>query len=201
VTPQNPSYPRHTALAAVFTINLQGTLLGADIKLSTSGIDTRRGLLDVPSQPGHRAFDAFYYLNSSSASQAEREFLDLKHPSEYHLLNRSGTFTPPTYLPDADDAAAADDWRTNLKSIGIKGQKLSNLVSCLAGLLKLGDTLNYFADEQYFASVYDECGTLLDVAPEVLKQQFSDKEREVVIAGRQRHHHRGYSQCTSGVPL
>ena len=183
MTPQNPSYPRHTALAAVFTINLQGTLLGADIKLSASGIDTRRGLLDVPVQPGHRAFDAFYYLSSSSASQAEREFLDLKHPSEYYLLNRSGTFSPPTYLPDADDAAAADDWRNNLKAIGIRGQKLSNLVSCLAGLLKLGDTLNYFADEQYFTSVYDECGTLLDVAPDVLKQQFSDKEREVVIAG------------------
>jgi chitin synthase len=183
VTPQNPSYPRHTALAAIFTINLQGTLLGADIKLSTSGIDTRKGLLDVPAQPGYRAFDAFYYLSSSSASQAEREFLDLKHPSEYFLLNRSGTFAPPAYLPDADDAAAGDDWRSNLKSIGIKGQKLSNLISCLAGLLKLGDTLNYFADEDSFNAIYDDCGTLLDVAPEVLKQQFNDKEREVVIAG------------------
>jgi chitin synthase len=183
VTPQNPSLPRHTALAAVFTINLQGTLLGADIKLSTSGIDTQRGLLDVPAQPGYRAFDAFYYLNSSSASHMEREFLDLKHPSEYYLLNRSGTFAPPAYLPDADDAAAAEDWRNNLKSIGIKGQKLTNLISCLAGLLKLGDTLNYFADEESFAAIYEECGTLLDVAPELLKQQFNDKEREVVIAG------------------
>jgi chitin synthase len=140
-------------------------------------------LLDVPAQPGYRAFDAFYYLNSSSASRAEREFLDLKHPSQYYLLNRSETYNPPSYLPDADDAAAAEDWRNNLKSIGIKGQKLSNLISCLAGLLKLGDTLNYFADEESFRSIYDDCGTLLDVAPELLQQQFNDKEREIVIAG------------------
>ena len=99
VTPQNPSYPRHSSLASVFTINLQGNLVGAEIKLSTSGIDTRQGLLDVPAHAGFRAFDVFYYLNSSSASRAERDWLNLKDLSQYTLLNRSGTYSSPSYLP------------------------------------------------------------------------------------------------------
>lgn len=183
VTPHNPSFPRHSALAAIFTINLQGNLLGAEIKLASSGIDTQKGLLDVPTQSGYRAFDVFYYLNSSSASQLEREFLNLSHSSEYSLLNKSGTYDPPAYLPDADDAAAAEDFRANLKAIGIKGQKLSNLISCLTGLLKLGDTLGYFVDEDTLQAVCDECSALLDIAPGVLRQQLSAKDRETAIAG------------------
>lgn len=183
VTPTNPSLPRHSAIATVFTISLQGQLLGAEIKLSSSGIDTQAGLLEVPSQPGHRAFDVFYYLNSSSASQAEREFLNLKHPSEYELLKKSGTYDPPSYLPDVDDLAAAEDFRSNLRAIGIKGRKLSNLISCLAGLLKLGDTLSYFVDTETLQSVCYECGTLLDVDHQLLVKEFSDKDRAVVIAG------------------
>jgi chitin synthase len=183
VTPQNPSYPRYSALAAVFTINLQGNLVGAEIKLSTSGIDTRQGLLEIPAQSGFRAFDVFYYLNSSSASKAEREWLNLQHPSEYSLLNRSGTYDPPSYLPDADDAAAAEDFRANLKAIGIKGEKLQNLISCLAGLLKLGDTLDFLIDSEVLESVCTDCGVLLDVPPEVLKQKLSTQDRRIAIAG------------------
>lgn len=183
VTPQNPSYPRHTALAAIFTINLQGNLVGAEIKLSASGIDTRQGLLDVPAHAGFRAFDVFYYLNSSSASKSEREWLNLRHPSEYSLLNRSGTYDPPSYLPDADDAAAAEDFRSNLKAIGFKGNKLQNLLSALAGLLKLGDTLGYLIDEEMLRSICEECGALLDVNPQTLQQKLSANDREVAISG------------------
>ncbi|KAF1949729.1 hypothetical protein CC80DRAFT_483999 [Byssothecium circinans] len=183
VTPQNPSLPRYTALAAIFTINLSGNLLGAEIRLASTGIDTRKGLLDIPSQPGHRAFDVFYYLNSTSASKAEREFLNLQHPSEYALLNRSGTYDPPSYLPDADDAAAAEDFRSNLESIGITGEKLSNLYSCLVGLLKLGDTLGYFVDEDTLHFLCEECGALLDIEPELLKAKLGEKDREIAIGG------------------
>jgi chitin synthase len=183
VTPQNPSYPRHSALAAVFTINLTGSLVGAEIKLSTSGIDTRQGLLEVPAQSGFRAFDVFYYLNSKEASRAEREWLNLQHPSEYSLLNKSGTYDPPSYLPDADDAAAAEDFRNNLKAIGFKGAKLQNLLSCLAGLLKLGDTLGYLINEESLNSICDDCGILLDVSPETLRQKLSQRDREIAIGG------------------
>ncbi|KAF2799840.1 glycosyltransferase family 2 protein [Melanomma pulvis-pyrius CBS 109.77] len=183
VTPQNPSYPRHTALAAVFTINLQGSLVGAEIQLSTSGIDTRQGLLDVPVRSGFRAFDVFYYLNSTSASREERDWLNLNHPSEYSLLNKSGTYDPPDYLPDADDAAAAEDFRANLKAIGIKGAKLTNVISCLAALLKLGDTLGFFVDEDTVSKICEECGLLLDLDPEILRQKCSATERETLIGG------------------
>jgi chitin synthase len=183
VTPQNPSYPRHSSLAAIFTINLQGNLVGAEIKLSTSGIDVRQGLLDVPAHAGFRAFDVFYYLNSSSASKAERDWLNLKHPSEYSLLNKSGTYDPPSYLPDADDAAAAEDFRANLRAIGIKGTKLQNLLSSLAGLLKLGDTLGYLIDDDVLDSICNDCGVLLDVSPDILRQKLSTNDRDIAIGG------------------
>ncbi|KNG49997.1 glycosyltransferase family 2 protein [Stemphylium lycopersici] len=183
VTPHNPSAPRYSALASVFTINLAGSVVGAEIKLSTSGLDVQQGLLQVPSQSGFRAFDVFYYLNSSSASKMEREFLGIESLDKYALLRRSGTYDPPNYLPDADDAAAAEDFRANLKAIGIKGQKLSNLISCLTGLLKLGNTLDYFMDEETLASVCDDVEGLMDLPEGMLRQKLGSNEREVVIGG------------------
>lgn len=183
VTPQNPSYPRHSSLAAVFTIALTGNLTGATLKLSTSGIDVTQGLLNIPSQAGFRAFDVFYYLNSSSASRDEREWLGLKPPSEYALLKKSGTFHPPSYLPTADDAAAAEDFRDNLKALGIKGRALGNLISALAGLLKLGETLGILVDEDILRDVCEDVGALLDINPEILMKKCSTHEREIAIAG------------------
>lgn len=183
VTPQNPSYPRHSALAAVFTIALTGNLTGATIQLSTSGIDTTKGLLEIPAQAGFRAFNVFYYLNSSSASRDEREWLGLKPASEYSLLNKSNTYQPPPYLPTADDAAAAEDFRDNLKAIGIKGTALTNLICVLTGLLKLGETLGFLVDEEVLDEVCEDAGTLLDVNPEILKRKCSADDRRIAIAG------------------
>lgn len=183
VTPQNPSMPRYSALASIFTINLAGTVVAAEIKLSTSGIDVQQGLLQVPSQTGFRAFDVFYYLNSSSASKQEREYLDIQSLDKYALLRRSGTYEPPAYLPDADDAAAAEDFRANLKAIGIKGSKLTSLISCLTGLLKLGNTLDYFMDEEALASVCEDVETLMDLPEGTLRHKLGSNEREVAIGG------------------
>ncbi|UPX10181.1 Chitin synthase [Ascochyta rabiei] len=183
VTPQNPSTPRYSALAAVFTIDVLGECRGAEIKLSTAGLDTRQGLLQVPAHAGYRAFDVFYYLNSSSASKQERDILDIQSLDKYSLLNRSGTYDPPSFLPDADDAAAAEDFRNNLKSIGIKGQKLRDVISSLAALLKLGNTLDYFLDEEKLDAACQDCGSLLDISPDMFKQQLGSNEREVAIGG------------------
>jgi chitin synthase len=183
VTPQNPFAPRYSALAAVFTINLTGTLVGAEIKLSTSGLDVQKGLLQVPAHTGFRAFDVFYYLNSSSATKQEREFLNIQPLDRYALLSRSGTYDPPSFLPDADDAAAAEDFRANLKAIGIKGHKLTDLLSCLAGLLKLGNTIDYFMDGDSLQATCEEVGEMLDISPEVLQQKLASNEREVAIGG------------------
>ena len=183
VTPQNPSLPRYSALAAVFTIDVLGECRGAEIKLSTSGLDTRQGLLQVPAHTGHRAFDVFYYLNSSSASKQERDILDIQSLDKYSLLNRSGTYDPPSFLPDADDAAAAEDFRSNLKAVGIKGQKLRDVISSLTALLKLGNTLDYFLDEEKLDAACQDCGSLLDISPDMLKTQLGSNERETAIAG------------------
>lgn len=183
VTPHNPFTPRYSALAAVFTVNLAGNLVGAEIKLSTSGLDVQQGLLQVPTHNGFRAFDVFYYLNSSSASRQEKEYLNIQSLDNYALLNRSGTYDPPSFLPDADDAAASEDFRANLKAIGIKGEKLLNLISCLTGLLKLGNTIGYFVDEESLDSVCLEVSALLDIPADILRQKLGTNERETAIGG------------------
>lgn len=183
VTPLNHAYPRYSSLSATFTMSLAGTITGASIALSASGIDTKKGLLSIPAEPGFRAFDVFYYLNASSASPAEREFLNLKHPSEYTLLNRSATYDPPSYIPTIDDAAAAEDFRENLKAIGIKGRSLRNLISALAGILKLGDTLGFLVDGEILQEVCQEVAALLDVNPDILLKTCDTLEREILIAG------------------
>jgi len=115
------------------------------LAISTSGLDTSVGLLNIPPEASYRAFDVFYYLLTSASTPAEREFLGLKPASTYALLSKSGTFDPPSYLPTADDAASAEDFRACLKAIGIKGSAQRSLLSVLAGLLKLGDTLGWGA--------------------------------------------------------
>ncbi|CAK7198179.1 hypothetical protein SEUCBS139899_000837 [Sporothrix eucalyptigena] len=183
VTPYNPSTPLQTALGVTLTMNLAGNLTAGSIALSQGGIDTLRGLLKVPSEKGHRAFDVFYYLLTSASTPAEREFLGLKSAADYSLLARSGTYEPPSYLPTADDAASADDFRAALKDIGIKGSAHRNLISILAGLLKLGNTLDYDVDEEVLEEVCDDVSGLLGVEPEVLARTCSTEDRSIFIGG------------------
>lgn len=183
VTPNNPSTPRQAALSVTLTLNLTGDLQGASIALSQGGIDTTKGLLKVPSEAGYRAFDVFYYLLNSGATPAEREFLGLKSPDSYTLLARSGTYDPPSYLINGDDAAAADDFRDALKQIGIKGSAHRNLISVLAGVLKLGNTLDYQIDEDALDDIIEDASGLLGIEPEVLATQCSTEDRETFIGG------------------
>ncbi|KAF2430135.1 hypothetical protein EJ08DRAFT_612861 [Tothia fuscella] len=184
VTPQNPSAPQYSSLAATFNLSIGvGEILGASLALSKSGLDMRRGLLHVPQEPGHRAFNAFYYLDISSATPAEREFLNLGPISSYSLLQSSGTFSPPHYIPTADDAAAAEDFRANLRAIGVRGDSLRRLICALTGLLKLGNTLDFMVDSGVLDSVCEEVSVLLDVDYNVLRQKLDTREREVMIGG------------------
>ncbi|MCJ1282234.1 hypothetical protein MMC26_001557 [Xylographa opegraphella] len=183
VTPYSASAARHSALAATFTLTLSGNLTAASLAIGTSGIDCASGLITIPAENGYRAFDVFYYLLTSASTPAEREFLSLQHPSAYALLNRSNTYGPAAYLPAADDAASAEDFRASLKALGIKGAAHRNLLSVLAGLLKLGDTLGFLIDAEELESVCEEVGGLLGLDPEVLYQKCSTKDREFLIAG------------------
>ncbi|OQE26709.1 hypothetical protein PENSTE_c005G01318 [Penicillium steckii] len=183
VTSFNPSYSLHSALSASYTLTLQGQVVGLSLALSTAGINVRKGLLEIPSESGFRAFDAFYYLLTSASTPAEREFLDLKDPSAYSLLSRSNTYSPPSYLPTADDAASAEDLRANLRTIGIKGAAQRGLLSVLAGLLKLGNAAGLEVDQEELEEVCEDAGGLLGVDPEVLLHKCSTDEREALIAG------------------
>ena len=165
------------------TLGLSGNLTAATLALSQGGIDTDKGLLNIPAESGNRAFDVFYYLLTSASTPAEREFLGLKAASQYTLLARSGTYDPPSYLPTADDAAAADDFRSALKEIGIKGSAHRNFISTLAGLLKLGNTIDYHVDEDVLDEICEDVGGLLGMEPEILARQCSTDDRRTFIGG------------------
>ncbi|KAI9844600.1 MAG: hypothetical protein M1837_005452 [Sclerophora amabilis] len=183
VSAQSPSTPRYSAFAATFTISLAGNLSGASLALSKSGLETSAGLLNIPPGAGYRAFDVFYYLLTSASTPAEREFLSLRNAKSYALLNKSETVDPPQYLPTADDAASADDFRSSLRAIGIKGSSLRDLLSTLAALLKLGDTLGFLVDAEVLEEVCEDVAGLLGLDPEIFMQQCSTSERETLLSG------------------
>lgn len=183
VTPYNPSYARQVALSTTFTLNLAGHVTTASIALSTGGVDTANGLLEIVSDAGYRAFDVFYYLLTSASTPAEREYLGLKTPADYALLARSKTYSPPPYLPTADDAASADDFRQALKDIGIKGSAHRDLISILAGLLKLGNTLDYEVEPEALEEICEEVSGLLGMEPDVLLNQCSTEDRKILVDG------------------
>ncbi|PFH62709.1 hypothetical protein XA68_12387 [Ophiocordyceps unilateralis] len=183
VTPYSPSTLRQAALGVTLTLNLNGNLTAASLALSQGGIDTVHGLLKIPAEAGYRAFDVFYYLLTSASTPAEREFLGLHSPSTYALLARSGTYTPPPYLPTADDAASADDFRQALKDIGIKGSAHRNFISILAGLLKLGNTLDYNIESDALSEMCEDVSGLLGLEPEVLLHQCSTDDRWTLVGG------------------
>jgi chitin synthase len=183
VTPFNASYARYSALAVSFHLSLAGSVTGAAIRLSTSGIDSANGLLNIPAESGYRVFDVFYNLLISASTASEREFLGLKDPAAYSLLNRSQTYNPPQYLPAADDAGAGEDLRNALKLIGIKGAAHRNFLSVLAGLLKLGDTLNLLINEDELDDIFEDVAGLLGVEPEAIAQKCSAADRSILIAG------------------
>ena len=183
VAPYNASAPFHSALLATFDLTLAGNLSSASLSLSQSGLDVRKGLINIPEESGYRAFDVFYYLLTSASTPAEREFLSLKPASAYSLLNRSGTYAPPSYLPAADDTAAAEDFRASLKDIGIKGSAHRSLLSTLAGLLKLGETVGLLIDREDLEDICEDVGGLLGVEPDVLLDRLSSSDREVLISG------------------
>ena len=181
-TPFNPSFARHSSLAVNFTVNLAGEIRGASLALSKSGINNRAALLHLPEEKGYRAFDVFYYLLNAASTPAEREFLGLKHPSGYALLNRSHTYEPPHYVPVSDDAAAGDDFRRALKALGIKGAAHRNLLATLAGLLKLGDTLGLLIDAEELDEICEDVSSLLGVDPGVLARKCPTDDRTVLTA-------------------
>ncbi|PGH18321.1 hypothetical protein AJ80_04499 [Polytolypa hystricis UAMH7299] len=183
VTPYSPARLQYSALAVSYTFTLTGSVTGLSLALSTAGIDVSKGLLNIPAEAGYRAFDAFYFLLTSASTPAEREFLSLKDPSTYALLNKSSTYAPPPYLPTADDAASAEDFRSCLKAIGIKGAAHRGLLTVLAAILKLGNSLGFLVDQEELEEICEDVGGLLNVDPEVLLRKCSTEDREVLVAG------------------
>ncbi|KAI5285568.1 hypothetical protein KEM52_002383, partial [Ascosphaera acerosa] len=182
-TPLNPSRAAYAAFSAAYTFTLQGRVTELKLALSTSGLDTTSALLHVPAERGARAFDVFYYLLTSSSTPAEREFLSLNAPSTYCLLNSSQTYDPPAYLPTADDAAAAEDWRAALRDIGIRGSAQRSLIAVLAALLKLGNAASFLVDQEDLEDICEDVGGLLNLDPEIILHKCGTDDRLLLVAG------------------
>ncbi|KAK6336816.1 hypothetical protein TWF718_009604 [Orbilia javanica] len=180
LSPLAPQTPLHNGLVVTHHISLDGEPVSCSIALTPEGIDTARGLTHIPAQVGYRGFDVFYYLLSSASSPQEREYLSLQSPDKYALLRRSGTYFPPAWHPTADDAAGAEDFRQGLRDIGIKGSLLRGVLSVLAGILKLGNTISILTPDDEVEEVCEDVAGLLGIDPQVLVDMGSD-DRERFI--------------------
>lgn len=181
LTPHSPhSLPLYNGLSVSLQILLSGTTSGASIALSSGGIDIEKGLLNIPSKKGYRAFDVFYYILTSAGEQ-ERSALNLKRPEQYSLLSRSGTYTLPADLPTADDDAAAEDFRAGLRALGIKGAQLKGLLSVVTSILNLGNAVGLLVDEEVVDEICEDVGGLLGVETEILSKKLGDSERGTFI--------------------
>ncbi|KAF3937432.1 hypothetical protein ABW19_dt0208553 [Dactylella cylindrospora] len=183
LSPLSPQTPLHRGLTVTHHISLDGEPVSCSIALTPEGIDTARGLTNIPNQVGYRGFDVFYYLLSSASSPQEREFLSLQTPDKYNLLRRSGTYFPPAWHPTADDAAGAEDFRQGLREMGIKGSLLRGVLSVLAGLLKLGNTTSILTPDDEVEEICEDVAGLLGVDPQVLVDiGAEDRERFIGTA-------------------
>ncbi|KAK6346733.1 hypothetical protein TWF696_006845 [Orbilia brochopaga] len=180
LSPMAPQTPLHNGLVVTHHISLDGDPVSCSIALTPEGIDTARGLTEIPAQVGYRGFDVFYYLLSSASSPQEREYLSLESPDKYKLLRRSGTYFPPAWHPTADDAAGAEDFRQGLREIGIKGSLLRGVLSVLAGLLKLGNATSVLTSDEEVEEICEDVAGLLGVSPQVLIE-LGPEDREKFI--------------------
>ncbi|CAD0020790.1 unnamed protein product [Aureobasidium pullulans] len=118
---------------------------------------------------------------SSSGINVARGLTDVPAEIGYRAFD-TDTYTPPLYLPTADDAAAADDFRASLKEIGIKGAALRNMLSVVAAILKLGETMGFLVDEDVLENVCEEVADLLDLDTAVLTKKCDTMERQTLMA-------------------
>lgn len=183
VTPFNPARLQYSALAVSYTFTLTGNVTELTLALSQSGVNLRDGFLNIPSESGYRAFDVFYYLLTAVSTPAEREFLRLQDASAYNIMNKSGTYDSPSYLPTTDDTACAEDFRSCLKAIGIKGAAHRSLITVLAALLKLGNATGFLVDEEELEETCEDVAGLLNMDPLVLLRSCSTDDRAALISG------------------
>lgn len=155
----------------MLSLDIYGAIAAA--KISTPFIDTSR-LTSLPTQSGHRAFNAFYQLLRGATPQ-EQSTLSLLRPEQYEYLKKSGTWDLPAGL-NIDDAAAADDFREALRVCGIKGRHLRGVYQTLAACLLLGN-IKFTATEGIAnIDVLEDSCMLLDIDHDILSLHLTSPE-------------------------
>jgi chitin synthase len=176
-TPSNPYTSFHAGLTVTFSLDIYGAIASA--QLSTPYVDASR-LTNLPTQAGHRTFNAFYQLLRGATPQ-EQSHLSLLRPDQYEYLRRSGTWDLPSGV-NVDDAAEADDFREALRVCGIKGKRLRGLYQTLAGCLLLGNVEYSLLEGVRNLDVLEDAAMFLDMESDVLSQHlFSADARDVFV--------------------
>ncbi len=161
-TPDNIFSKFHNGVIFSFSIDTQGLVLRAELKLCSQQIDLKP-LLHLPEAEGYRSFDAFYHL-INSATQQEKEILSIKDFKDYNLLNKSNTYSFDNIKSlILDDSALSADWRQELKSCGFKGSEITEILSVLSAILLLGNAKENDDD-------LIDGATLLNLEPEVFQK-------------------------------
>lgn len=165
LTPDNIATRFHNGISVAFSLNSSGDIVSSRLSLAKDAFTSLDQLLNLPSKPENRVFDAFYYMLLSEHQHSE--YLSLK-PSEdmYDLLRKSGTYKLPDWVQISDDYALAQDWNDSLKYCGIKGANLRGILSALSGILLMGNSSS--AD-------ISEGASLIGIAPEI-RQRYKKEE-------------------------
>lgn len=174
-TPENLSTRYHNGLGVSLSLNSRGEIVSSRIMTAENPFSSLDQLLNLPAAPNNRVFDVFYHLLLSE-SDNPNNYLSLKNrPSDYELLNKSGTYDLPDWVMFSDDYALAKDWSDALRQCGFKGPALRGVLSTLSGILLLGnvnspsdvaegaaligiqpETQSKYSTEQLIASAYTE---------------------------------------------
>lgn len=136
-TPKNLQQCWHNGVSIALSLDQDGAVVSTRLALNEQPLASlEEPLLNLPPIVGFRAFDVFYYLIYSQDDRAD--ILQLKsHPEQYNLLQKSHTYTLPSWVAFADDHALAKDW-ADLLTQCLSKKFRRTLLATLSGLLLLG---------------------------------------------------------------
>ncbi|XP_033123994.1 unconventional myosin-Ie-like [Anneissia japonica] len=143
----------------------------------------------VSQNPGERSFHIFYQLINGVPGD-QKEQLGLTNPEYYYYLNQSGAYT----VDDMDDAKEFRDTMAYKRTmgamnvIGIPEDDQDNVLSCVAGVLHLGNIM--FVENGNYAAVendefLDFPAFLFQIEKSILENKLISRKMDSKWGGKQ----------------
>ncbi|XP_072166992.1 unconventional myosin-If-like [Diadema setosum] len=136
----------------------------------------------VSQNQDERNFHIFYQL-LTGANQEQKENLGLTTPDYYFYLNQSGSYV----VDGTNDAKEFKDTLNAMSVIGISEEDQENVLSCVAGILHLGNL--QFVEKDNYAVVHDDefldfPAFLLGIDREALRQKLTSRRMDSKWGGK-----------------